>query len=329
MKVSVIVVSYNTAELLSRCLDSLAAQAGDLASRGLELETIVVDNASADGSPDMVRQRFGWARLVDSPENLGFAAANNLARQMARGRHIVLLNPDARLAPGSLGVALDYLEANPGVAVVGGAQTAPDGRALPSARRFPRAWHKFSAMTGLAGRFPGSRLLGAANYTWHDLDRPMPVDWVPGSFALIRGQALDQVGFFDDRYFLYYEETDLCLRLNRAGWEVHFHPGVKVVHDSGAASRTRSDRDYDDSGSQLLAMRMRSEALYLRKNHGLGELLAGLGLEIAGHALRLAKHARPGRTEAAKRVHARKMMSTALAALADTRLGRHSPPTPW
>ena len=324
MKLAVIIVSYNTSQLLHACLTSLVN-----AGSAHEVEIFVVDNDSRDDSVAMVRRHFPQVRLIANRQNLGFAAANNQAYQEIAGDYLVLLNPDAQLQPGSLDRIVDFMEANPRVGICGGRVVNPQGQLEPSARRFPNSLFKFLIISGLSDRFASSRFLARADYKYFDHQTPLEVDWVPGTFTILRRAMLDQIGFFDERFFLYYEETDLCLRARRAGWQVYFFPGAEVVHIGGACSKTRKDLQLDLGGSQLLKFRLRSELLYFRKNFGLASMLANAGVEMAFHLLRCLVNLWPGEEYRRKRQYSLAIVRHCLQALRDTSWGLVSPATPW
>ena len=325
MKVSVIVVSYNTRDILRQCLQHLFAKSGES-----ELEVFVVDNASADGSADMVRQEFPQIQLIANQENLGFAAANNQAYARAGGEYILLLNPDAYLKQDAVINVRTFLENHPECGLCGGRLVNLDGELDPSARRFPNCIYKFLTISGISARFPDSDLLNGYNFGSFAHDRPMEVDWVPGTFTMYRREMLEQTGLFDERFYIYYEETDLCLNAKRAGWKVYFIPDAEVIHIGGACSKTRKDKDYDPAASQVLVFRMRSEWLYFRKNYGLLSVLANAGVEWGWHAFRYLVNLVPGRKNgSAKRKSSAAIMGQINRSLKDTRFGRLSPPTPW
>jgi len=322
MRASAVVVSFNTRDLLARCLESLVADTpADM------LELVVVDNASADGSADMVRARFPQARLAANAVNRGFAAAVNQGCALASGDCLVLMNPDAVVQGGAIPCALAFLERpeNARVGLCGGRILNAEGRPEPSARRFPTAGRKLFTLSGLAARRPDS--------SWAaDIppgDAPRDVDWVPGTFSVIRGAMIREIGLFDERFFMYYEETDLCLRARRAGWRVVFLPGAEVVHVGGASSRARTDKRFDASGAQLREFRLRSEWLYHRKNRGLAGLAASAGVEMLWHGLRWLAHLRPGSGHAERRAASAQVLADIRDSLRDTRLGAFSPPAPW
>jgi N-acetylglucosaminyl-diphospho-decaprenol L-rhamnosyltransferase len=326
MRASIIVVSYNTRDILAECLVSLFAEPGIE-----QHEVFVVDNDSKDGSAAMVAETFPTACLIDNRENIGFAAANNQAYARSLGDYIILLNPDATLKPGSLDRALTFMEAHPACGVCGGLLLNAEGERLPSARRFPNALTKLFMLSGLADRHPQSRLFGRYGFGYFDHRTPLQVDWVPGTFAVFRRNMLTQIGMFDERYFLYYEETDLCLRAKRNGWQVFFTPDAEIMHLEGASSKTRDDEEFEATGSQVLKFRMRAEALYFRKNFGVLSVILNMLLVEAGwHLLRWLVNCLPNREQAAaKRRQSMEQVKSTLRALCDTRMGRVSPPRPW
>jgi GT2 family glycosyltransferase len=323
--ISVIVVSFNTRDLLRQCILTLEREAA-----GLAYETIVVDNASRDGSADMVAAEFPHVNLIRSSENLGFAAANNRAFSEARGRYLVLLNSDAFLRRFALQNAIARMEENPRAGVGGGRLVGLDDSWQPSARMFPSLLNTFLTISGLASRFAGSRFLGRADRTWADPSESSPVDWVPGAFSVVRRQALEQVGYFDERFFLYYEEIDLCRRIKSAGYEIWYWPDVVVSHLGGQSSKTLTDLDLSPTGSQLTLWRMRSELLFRRKHYGLLSTWAAMQLEIIWNLLRIEKN-RLSHSEKAEEnsLRSRAAIDLMNRAWRETRGGKIAPPRPW
>ncbi|MFN3652442.1 MAG: glycosyltransferase family 2 protein [Armatimonadota bacterium] len=233
MDLSVVIVNWNTRELLRDCLASLWAARPH---SGLETEVIVVDNASADGSAAMVASEFPEVRLIANTENRNYAAGNNQGLALASGRAVLLLNPDTVVPPEALPSLVRDLAEHPGAGAVSPALVYPDGRIQPSVRGFPSPAALVGELTGLARLFPGSAL-GA--YRVGDLppDRATSVDQPMASAFMLRREALDQVGFFDEQFPLFFNDVDLCYRLKQAGWEILYDPRVRVVHVGGASTR--------------------------------------------------------------------------------------------
>ncbi|MEI7824713.1 MAG: glycosyltransferase family 2 protein [Chlorobiaceae bacterium] len=322
--VSVIIVSYNTKDILRNCLQALFTH-----STGIDLEVFVVDNNSTDDSALMVQSEFPSVRLTANTQNVGFAAANNQAFEHATGRYIILLNPDAYIRPSSIQHCIEFMDRTPQCGLCGGKIISPEGHIEPSARRFPNALYKLLTLSGISGKFPTSPILNHHEFGGFAHDRPIEVDWVPGTYTIVRKEMLDAIGFFDNRFYLYYEETDLCLRAKKAGWKVYFTPDAEVIHIGGASSKTRKDKTIDVRAAQVLSFRMRGECLYYRKNKGLISMLLATGVELLWYVARYIKNLLPSKDAAKKRAAAMAISKLILQSLSDTRLGTLSPPTPW
>ena len=323
---SVIIVSFNTRDILRACLDSLYAAIGRRV-----IEVIVVDNASRDASADMVEREFPQAHLLRSTTNLGFAAANNLGFKSAQGRYVILLNPDAQVEADAFADAILRMDASPAVGMAGGRLVDGEGRDQPSARRFPSLLNEALVISGLAARFPRSRLFGRFDRTWADPAQPADVDWVPGAFAIMRHDALRAVGAFDERFFLYYEEVDLCRRFKAAGWQIWYWPDIVIRHLGGESSKTVENAEISSSGSQLVLWRMRSALLYYRKHHGRVGAWLLARLETGWHALRRLKAGLAVRSPAvaAKAAESQRLVGLMQRAWLETHGGAVSPPRPW
>ena len=298
--VSVVIVSFNTRDLLRECLNSLLAEC-----EGVSHEIFVVDNISRDGSADMVEQEFPNVRLIRSQVNLGFAAANNKAFPLAKGRYVVLLNSDAFLRPNALRKSIEYMDADPRIGLGGARLVGRDGAWQPSARLFPSLLNEVLTISGLSARFPHSRFFGRGDRTWADQNLPADVDWVPGAYSIIRASVLGQVGYFDENFFLYYEEVDLCRRIRNAGYIIRYWPDVEVIHLGGESSKT---------------------VLYYRKHHGNTAWLAK-ELESGWHQLRAWKN--KGAAGNGKSEESRALVSLLDRAWKETGGGTVSPPRPW
>lgn len=324
MTISVVIVSFNTKDLLRECLQSLAAEC-----KGIETEVFVVDNVSRDGSADMVAAEFPEVRLIRSDTNLGFAAANNRAFPLATGRYIVLLNSDAFLHEGALRKAIAYMDAEESVGLAGARLVGRDGSWQPSARLFPSLLNDFLTLSGLASKYPESHFFGRFDRKWRKDPTPDDVDWVPGAFSIIRKTVLDRIGFFDENFFLYYEEVDLCRRIKYAGYAVRYLPDVVVIHLGGESSKTVQSLTMSKSGSQLALWRMRAAFLYYRKHHGAQAWLAK-ELEAMWHRIRAWKNA--SSSDPARKEKAEESLATVALlnrAWQETQGGRVCPPRPW
>jgi GT2 family glycosyltransferase len=322
---SVVVVSFNTRELLRECLELVQREAN-----GLRIEALIVDNNSSDGSADMVEKEFPNFRIIRSAVNLGFGAANNVAIQSARGRYLILLNSDAFLRAGALKLAVQHMDRQPQAALGGAHLLSHDSSFQPSARMFPNIVTDTFVLTGLAARFPKSQIFGYFDRTWADPSQPCQADWVTGAFSIIRADVLDKVGLFDPRFFLYGEEVDLCRRIKKAGYEIWYWPDISVLHIGGESSRQIKDLALSSSGStQLVLWRMRSTLLYYRKHHGAMVWLAKW-LELTLYHLSYLRN-RFSR-DPQRRLRCQKSRNLAIlmkTAWKETRGGRISPPRPW
>jgi GT2 family glycosyltransferase len=316
--VSVVIVSFNTRDLLRDCLNTLAREAGILT-----YEALVVDSASRDDSAGMIAREFPDVRLFRSDVNLGFAGANNVAFPECRGRYIVLLNSDAFLTPGALTRSVEHMDANPSAGIGGVRLVGRDGSWQPSARMFPSLLNDFLMLSGLSSRFPKSRFFGRVDRTWASPDEEAEVDWVPGAYSIIRREALEKVGYFDGRFFLYYEEVDLCRRFKNAGYKVCYFPDIVVTHLGGESSKTLRQMKMSSAGAQLTLWRMRSVLLYYRKHHGWQAWLAKQA-ESAWHAFRALKNWGTAKSEESLEIV--RLMNRAWK---DTRGGHVSPGQPW
>jgi len=229
--VSIIVVSWNTREILRDCLRSIYEQAGDVS-----FEIIVVDNGSTDGSAEMVAARFTAVQLIANPENRGFAAANNQGMALARGRYVLLLNSDTIVLNGAIAKSVAFADAHVGAAVVGCRVWNAERVVQNSCFLFPSALNLMLFATYGYKLFPKSRFWGREMMTYWDHREVRPVDVVSGCYMLVRRAVIEQVGMMDEAFFIYAEETDWCYRFRQAGWQVLFFPAASIIHLGGASS---------------------------------------------------------------------------------------------
>ncbi len=230
---SVILVSRNTRDLTLRCLDAVGAS---LAGAGVTWEALVVDNASEDDTAGTVRATCPQVRIIESGANRGFGAGCNLGLRAAGGRAILFLNPDTEPLGAALPRLLDTLWGDPALALVGPALRYPDGRPQGARRRFPTRLTAFLESTIIQQYWPQNRVLDCYYLADRPDDMPQDVDWLYGACLLGRRSALRAVGGFDEGYFMYSEELDLCARLRAAGWRIAYEPAALVVHHEGASS---------------------------------------------------------------------------------------------
>jgi len=223
MEISFIIVNWNTKDLLRGCLDSIAKTVGSLSH-----EIIVVDNASSDGSADMLAREYPSVRLIANAENRGFGAANNQGFAVMQGKYALLINTDAVITEGAVQKLWGFAEANPRAAIVCGQLLNADGSKQNSVAAFPTLL-TLCLNTSLLeylfpGRYPSKR---------YDHTEPLEVESAIGACMMIRKKALDEVSFFDERYFFFFEETDLAFAMKRAGWSVYQVPDARIYHFQG------------------------------------------------------------------------------------------------
>lgn len=244
LDLTIIIVNYNTCDLLKDCLTSIYNS-----QRQLNFEVIVVDNASSDDSAAMVQREFPQARLIASERNGGFAYANNLGLRQAgfrkddspesqAPRYALLLNPDTILPPSALVEMVAFMDARPDTGVAGPKLVRPDGSLdLACRRAFPTPEVSFYRRIGLSKLFPRSRIFARYNMTYVDPDELLEVDSVVGAFMMVRREAIAQVGLLDETYFMYGEDLDWAYRIKANGWKIYYNPAVTVTHVKRASSR--------------------------------------------------------------------------------------------
>lgn len=258
MNVSVIIVNWNTCDLLHSCLESIYMHTTDV-----DFDVWVVDNGSTDGSADMVRERFPGARMIANGSNLGFSRANNQAISASRSEYVLLLNSDTELKGNILDTLVRTLEEHPEAGAVGCRLLNPDGSLQLSCGRFPRLSSVF--LGGVLARtiynklFPGRTFFAEYGFTEEEHGRACEADFVLGACLLLRREALRQAGLFDERIFLYFEEIELCYRLKRHGWKVLYTPDAAVLHWGGQSSRSSKD---------MVRQNLVSQEYFFRKHHG-------------------------------------------------------------
>ncbi|WP_054901431.1 glycosyltransferase family 2 protein [Pseudomonas sp. NBRC 111131] len=287
--VDVMVVNFNTGSLLQPMFDALRRAGSErLASY------LVVDNASADNSLECLANVCPEALLLSNKQNVGFGRANNQLLAHLQGKYALLLNTDAFVASDTLEKTIAYMDAHPDCGVLGVRLEGRDGDLQPCCRYFPTPLNIFVARTGLGRLFPGLQMVD--EMAW-DHGSVRECDWLPGCFYLVRREVLDQVGLFDSRYFLYYEEVDHCKRVKEAGWKVVFYPYTTVVHIGGESSK--SVAELEAASRQISAYQIESELLYFRKHHGAGGLALHMLLVSLGDLLLAFKALLKGRGRAA------------------------------
>lgn len=250
MLLSICIVNWNTRDYLKGCLASLL----QFPARGAGgQEIIVVDNASGDGSADMVAEEFPSVTLIRNSENLGYAEGNNQAMRISTGEYVLLLNPDVIVHKNALTRAILYLRGNPTVGALGARQIATDGSTQMSVRGFPDPKPVLWEYLGFSKLFPGSRRFGAYRMTYFDYDRPGEVDQPMGTFLMITRACLDAVGLMDTQFPIFFNEVDWCYRAKRElGWRICYTPEVTITHYGGSSTRQVRPKMVRESHRSLL-----------------------------------------------------------------------------
>lgn len=284
MDLSIVIVHFRTPELLFQCLASLEADAA-----GLEIEIVVIDNDSRDGTPAALRARAPQVQVIENRENVGYARAVNQGLRATRGEFALVMNPDCEVRPGALGAMVSFLRDHPEVAVAGPKILNPDGSLEYSARAFPDhltfLFNRYSLLTQLFPNNPFSR-----RYLLTDWDHATvrDVDWISGACMCVRRSAIDRVGPMDEAFFMFNEDVDWCRRMRQAGFGISYVPDAIVMHHVGASRRK--------VGARVIYGRHLGMIHYFHKHHPTHPLLTLVadtailvraGLMMAANALRL------------------------------------------
>jgi GT2 family glycosyltransferase len=277
--VSVIVASHNTRAYLERCLRAIDASH----------EVIVVDSLSTDGSRELVRDEFRHARLVELDSNPGYGGALNRGIALASGTYLILMNGDAWPREGAVERLVTFADSEPRAGVVGPRLVHPDGTLQPSVRGFPTLWRLATEYLFLRWLAPRSRLLNSFYGSGFDHAARRDAEFLVGAVLLVRSETLREIGGFDERFFMYNEEVDLCYRARAAGWSVVFWPGAEFVHVGGASTAS--------TWPQMYREQLRSHLRFLHKHMGLKKAERGRHLIASAMSLRAIVFTLLGRAE--------------------------------
>ena len=277
--ISVVLVSYNTIELTKKALGHLFASL-----HNYKMDVYVIDNDSKDQSAEILRIGYPNITLIENNNNVGFGRANNQVLSYINSRYVLLLNTDAFVDQDTIAKTVQYMDTHPQCGILGVKFLGRNGELQPSCRFFPTPWNIFLSRTGLNRFFKHVKMID--DMSW-DHASVRNCDWVPGCYYLIRKEVINQVGLFDPRYFLYYEEIDHCFAAKRAGWDVTYFPYTSVIHLGGESAKTEGA--ITSSGKQIESLKIESELLYFRKNHGLVGVLEHLLLNSVADFIRFSK----------------------------------------
>ena len=228
---SIVIVSYNTKDFLIKCIQSIEETAKDFA-----YEIIVVDNASADGTPELVKEKFKNVILIANKENLGFSKANNIGIKKTSGRFVLFLNADTIIYPLTLKRMIDFMDNNKDAGASTCKLKMPNEKIDDASHRgFPTPWNSFCHFSGISKIFPKSKIFGGYNLSYLDLSKTHEIDALAGAFMMVRREVGNKVGWWDEDYFFYGEDLDFCYMLKQNGWKVYYVPEVSILHYKGVS----------------------------------------------------------------------------------------------
>jgi GT2 family glycosyltransferase len=323
--VTVVVVAYRSMACLPECITCLKASEYDG-----KIEIVVVNNSKGDETGDWLRQHHSDVIYVEPEENLGFGRANNAGWEKGSGELFLSVNPDAFVPPDAIANSVAYLNEHPKVGIVGAQFLNEHGQPVPSARMFPKLRDKLFMLSGLQHRFAHSKFFGRMDNTWVSaFPEGFKTDWVIGAYFMVRGDLMRKLEGFDPRFFLYFEEWDLCKRVAQQGYEVHMLRDVVVKHIGGASSDAEEESG-ERLNKQVNLMRLFAEAIYYRKHGGGLSVFAMMYAEIGWFRLRWFKYmtAKAGEALQRKEEFANHIAQVKLA-LRVTAWGKKVPEMPW
>jgi GT2 family glycosyltransferase len=268
-ELSIIIVSYNTRDFLAECLESIR----DNVSKDISYEVLVVDNASTDDSVAYTKKHFPDVKIIATNENLGFSKANNLGVAKSSGRYVLFLNPDTVIHKGALEYMVKFMDVTRGAGAATCYLEMINGKLDDASHRgFPTPWNALCHFSGLAKVFPKSTLFNGYNLGWQDLKKTHEIDALAGAFMLVRHEAGEQVGWWDERYFFYGEDLDFCYQLKKKGWHIYFVPDVKIIHYKGVSGGIKKHSQHISTATKETKVRAtlaRFEAMkiFYKKNY--------------------------------------------------------------
>jgi GT2 family glycosyltransferase len=253
MNVSIVIVNWNTCNILKACLQSAYSE-----TKEVQFEVIVVDNGSADGSVEMIKAEFPQVILIENAENRGFAAANNQGIAISKGKYVLVLNSDTIILDNAISKAVFFADKHSDAAVIGCRILNPDKTLQPSCFMFPSVLNMILSSSYLYKVFPTNQFFGRERMTWWNRDDEKEVDVATGCFMLVRKEAIDRIGSMDEDFFMYAEETDWCCRFKQAGWKILFTPSAEIIHLGGQSSNQMKPQ---------MQMQLRAGILLFMKKH--------------------------------------------------------------
>jgi GT2 family glycosyltransferase len=275
--ISIVIVTWNCKKFIAECLDSLANYRADP-----QVEVIVVDNASEDGTPELVRESYRDVVLMPSEENLGFTKGNNVGIRKSSGRYLFLINPDVRVLNGCIAKMIEYMQRDTRVGLLGPGMLGPDGKSERSYMSRPTLWNLFCRALALDLLFPQSKLFSGYLMPYFDRKSTTEVDILNGWFWMTRREALDEVGLLDETLFMYADDLDWSKRFHDAGWKVVYFPEAESIHYGGGTTARAPIR--------FSVEMQRADFQYWKKNYGRASQFAYLCIVMLHQAIRLVGH---------------------------------------
>ena len=300
--ISIIIVTWNGKQFAWECLESLRIYKDDP-----EVEIIVVDNASTDGTAELVEQDFPWARMIRNSSNLGFAKANNIGMAASMGKFVCLVNSDVKVPPDCIQKMRKYMDITTSVGMIGPQMLSPNGRIERSYMRFPTVWRSFCNALGLHRIFRTSRILSGIMMPDFNNSQTAEVDVLNGWFLMVRRRALDEVGKLDERFHMYGEDIDWSIRFCKAGWKRAYYSGACAFHYGGASSAIAPTRLYIEMNRANLQL--------FRKHYGSPGHLAALAVNCLHELVRLAGYSLLGMSSKSQRSRALLKVKRSLACI--------------
>ena len=277
LDLSIIIVNWNAKGFLLECLESVIEE-----TSRYQTEIIVVDNASSDGSPQAVIEKFPNVILIRENRNLGFARGNNIGIRQSKGRYVALINPDVRLLKGCIERLCAYMDQHPNVGMVGPKILNSDLTLQATNRKIPTIWNSFCNSLALYRLFPRSRFFSGQYTTYSNHEEILKAEVLSGCFWVVRREALSEVGLLDEDFFMYGEDLDWCKRFHESGWNVIYYPGAQAVHHGGASSSNAPVRFYVE--------KQRANIRYWNKHHSSSATICYVLTMWLYHAVRIIGH---------------------------------------